>query len=68
MYNKRKLALINRTLKQIAETYMGYFYALNTRNTDVNSLITGTLMKRMEGKFYYFLEHLDHFKSRTYRI
>jgi len=47
---------------------MGSFYVLNTRNTDVNSLITGTLMKRMEGKFYNFLERLDHFKSRTYRI
>ena len=47
---------------------MGYFYVLNTRNTDVNSLITGTLMKRMEGKCYNFLERLDHFKSRTYRI
>lgn len=42
-------------MKQIAETNMGYFYVLNTRNTDVNSLIIGTLMKRKEGKFYYFL-------------
>jgi len=34
---------------------MVYSNELNTRNTDVNSLITGTLMKRMEGNFYYFL-------------
>ena len=35
---------------------MVYSNELNTRNTDVNSLNIGTLMKRMEGKFYYFLD------------